>query len=113
VHEYSIIQSLVGRVEAEARKRKATAIHRLKVRIGELAGVDPELLATAYDTFRAGTVCAAASLEIVRVPARWTCRTCGVAIPVGAVLRCAACDEPATLVEGDDIILDQIELEVP
>ncbi len=113
MHEYSIIQSLVGRVESEARARKAMAVHRLKVRIGELSGVDPELLATAYDTFRAGTVCAAASLEIERVAARWTCRTCGAAIPTGAVLRCAACDEPATLVEGDDIILEQIELEVP
>lgn len=113
MHEYSIIQSLVGRVEAEAQARQATAIHRLKIRLGELSGVDPELLATAYDTFRAGTVCAAASLEIVRVPARWTCRTCGATIPTGAVLHCKSCDEPATLLEGDDIILEQIELEVP
>lgn len=113
MHEYSIIQSLVGRVEAEARQRKALAIHRLKIRIGELSGVDPELLATAYDTFRVGTLCAAANLEIVRVAARWTCRTCGATIPRGAALHCAACDEPATLLEGDDIILEQIELEVP
>ena len=113
MHEYSIIQSLVGRVESEARARQAIAIHHLKVRIGELSGVDPELLATAYDTFREGTVCAAASLEIERVPAKWTCRTCGAVFPHGSVLHCQTCDEPATLVEGDDIILEQIDLEVP
>ena len=55
MHEYSIVQALLERVAAEARARRATSVHRLTIRIGELSGVEPELLATAYATFRERT----------------------------------------------------------
>jgi hydrogenase nickel incorporation protein HypA/HybF len=113
VHEYSLIQSLVGRVEAEVQTHHATSVRRIKLRVGELSGVDADLLATAYDTFRAGTVCRAAELEIERVPARWACQRCGVPVRPGGPLRCPECHDAAALVEGDDIILSQVELEVP
>jgi hydrogenase nickel incorporation protein HypA/HybF len=113
VHEYSLIQSLMERVEAEARERNALAIRRLRVRVGELSGVEPELLATAYEIFRAGTLCAQAELDIERVPARWACRRCGAAVVSGGILQCPSCGEPAALVEGQDIVLERIELEVP
>ena len=58
MHEYSLVEALVTRVEEEARKRNALAVHKLSVRVGELSGVDPELFQTAYETFRAGTICA-------------------------------------------------------
>mgnify|MGYP001076201470 CR=1 FL=1 len=63
MHEYSLVEALVRRVEAEARQRGAIRIHGLKVTIGELAGVDPELFRTAYETFRAGTLCEGAPLD--------------------------------------------------
>jgi hydrogenase nickel incorporation protein HypA/HybF len=114
MHEYSLVQSLVGRVEAEAAKRGAVAIHRLTVRIGELSGVDPELFQTAYDTFREGTICAAAPLTLERVAATWSCPRCGARIARGAALRCPTCDVPARLDEGGDaLMLNGIEMEVP
>ncbi len=114
MHEYSLVEALITRVEAEARRRQALAVHGLAVRIGELAGVDAELFQTAYDTFRAGTLCAAAPLRLTKVPASWTCPRCRAAIPRGEVLRCKACDEPARLDEGSDALtLDAIDLEVP
>jgi hydrogenase nickel incorporation protein HypA/HybF len=113
MHEYALVQSLVERVETEAAKRGAIAVHRLTVRIGELSGVDPELLQVAYDTFRAGTICAKATLTLERVAATWSCPRCGVRIPAGAALRCAGCEEPARLDEGGDaLMLNGIELEV-
>lgn len=113
MHEYSLVQALVERVEAEAARRGALAVHRLTVRIGELSGVDPELFRTAYDTFREGTLCEHAPLRLERVPATWSCPRCRAAIPRGAVLRCAACGVPARLDEGGDaLMLDQIEMEV-
>jgi len=114
MHEYSLVEALIGRVEAEARKRGALAVHGLSVRVGELAGVDAELFQTAYDTFRAGTICAAAPLTLTRIAASWACPRCRQAIPRGEVLRCRACDEPAKLDEGSDALtLDGIDLEVP
>jgi hydrogenase nickel incorporation protein HypA/HybF len=113
MHEYSLVQALVERVEAEVASRRAIAVHGLTVRIGELAGVDPELFQTAYDTFRAGTVCATAPLVLERVPAVWSCPRCHARVPPGAALRCAPCDLPAALEPGGDALtLNRIELEV-
>ena len=113
MHEYSLVQSLVERVEAEASKRGALAVHRLSVRIGELSGVDPGLFQTAYDTFREGTICARAELVVERVPATWSCPGCGRRIERGAALRCPECSRPARLDDGGDaLMLAQIELEV-
>jgi hydrogenase nickel incorporation protein HypA/HybF len=114
VHEYSLVEALVRRVEEEARRRRATRVHALTVSVGELAGVDPELFRTAYETFRAGTVCEGAALELVPFPAAWSCPSCGAAIEKGAVLTCAACGVPARLAERSDaLLLDSIDLEVP
>ena len=82
--------------------------------ISFLSGVDPELFQTAYDTFRAGTICERATLETRRVPARWTCTACGREIPRGEVLTCPSCQLPARLAPGgDEILLETIEMEVP
>ena len=114
MHEYSLIQSLVTRVESEARARRASSVHRVVVALGELSGVDPELFATAYDTFRAGTLCEGAPLEVRRVEARWSCPGCGRAIHRGQVLACDVCRVPARLAPGgDEIVLETIEMEVP
>ena len=112
MHEYSIVQSLVDCVAAAVGSRPDAAVHRVEVAIGELAGVDTTLLATAYEVFRAGTLCEHASLTIDRIPARWECSRCRGPIARGGFLRCARCNEPALLATGDEIVLQRIELEV-
>ena len=112
MHEYSIVQALLNRVEEVARTRGATAIHRLALRIGEQSGVDPALLASAFDICREGTVCAGATLDVQDVAARWACSGCGTPIARGAILACAACGGAARLTEGDEIVLATIEMEV-
>ena len=104
---------MVERVGAEVRARGASGVHRLCVSVGELAGVEPDLLSKAFATFRDRTVCEHAELELRMVPARWECPSCARAIAAGEVLSCPACGLPARLAEGDEIMLDRIELEVP
>jgi hydrogenase nickel incorporation protein HypA/HybF len=114
VHEYALVEALVRRVEEEARRRGATAIHGLRITVGELAGVDPGLFRAAYETFRAGTLCARAALELASAPATWSCPRCGAVIARGARLRCVACDVPAALGERSDaLLLESIDMEVP
>jgi hydrogenase nickel incorporation protein HypA/HybF len=112
MHEYSLVRAMVDRVEQEARARDATAVSRLAVRIGAMSGVEPELFATAFSLCREG-ILAGAELDIRRAEASWECPACASAIPPGAVLRCSACGEPARLASGDEILLEQIEMEVP
>ena len=115
MHEYSIIQSLVDSVAAAVGKRDASeqhTVHRVDVAIGELAGVDCALLATAFEVFRDGTICERATLTIDRIPPRWECTRCSDAMARGGFLRCALCDAPARLAVGDEIVLQRIEMEV-
>ena len=112
MHEYSIVQALLDRVAQEARTHGAVRVHAVTVRIGELAGVEVELLQTAYDTVRHGTVCEQAPLSVATVAAEWACPRCGERIPAGRALQCAGCSVGARLVSGDEIVLDRIEMEV-
>jgi hydrogenase nickel insertion protein HypA len=113
MHEYSIVQALMARVDVEARARRATAVHRLSVRIGELSGIEVELLTTAFEMFRERTICDGAELDVQLIAARWECPRCGHAIGRGHLLTCPACALPARLAAGDEIMLDRIEMEVP
>lgn len=113
MHEYSIVSALLARVEAEARAHGAETVHRIRVQIGELSGVETELLESAYELARERTMCERAELEIVPIEARWACSSCKSSIPRGAVLRCPDCDLPAALAAGDEILLERVEMEVP
>src|SRR5512138_3639478 len=112
MHEYSIVSSLLGRVEETLQSYKVTSVRRLHLRIGELSGVEPELLRTAYDMCRVGTPCEQADLEVHQVAARWVCRACNAEPARGDRLACPSCGGRVTLAEGDEIVLDRIELEV-
>ena len=112
MHEYGLVQALLGRVETEARAHNATAVHRLTVRIGPLAGVDPDLFANAYLLSRPGTLCHEAELVLRTEEVDWRCGVCNAAIPFGATLFCPSCLWPARLAGGDAIVLERIELEV-
>ncbi|HUI26857.1 MAG TPA: hydrogenase maturation nickel metallochaperone HypA, partial [Candidatus Kryptonia bacterium] len=95
MHEYSLVQSMMQRVEEEAKARNATAVHRIQVRIGRLSGVEAGLFATAYDVLRPGTLCAGAELVIEREQSEWRCSVCGTMVSAGSELVCPACDWPA------------------
>ncbi len=112
MHEYSIIQALLGRIEEEARRHDARAVKLVRVSIGELSGVETDLLATAYRTFCERTICEGAPLEILPVAARWACPRCEREIVRGEVLKCPDCGVPARLTEGEEIVLERIEMEV-
>ncbi len=112
MHEYSIARALIERIDAEAASRRASAVTFVLVRIGELSGVDPELLATAYRIVAAPTICSEARLEIVPVPARWACRACGAAVPADGPRRCGVCGAAAALQHGDEIMLERIEMDI-
>ena len=113
MHEYSIVQALFDQIRATARARGAVAVRRVTIQIGEIAGVEVELLRTAYDLFRVRTICEHAPLEVETVAARWTCPRGHGDIDRGRALVCPRCAGPARLAAGDEIVLRQIELEVP
>jgi hydrogenase nickel incorporation protein HypA/HybF len=82
VHEYSLVQSMFDQIGGVVRSTNARSVKRVRVRIGPLAGVDPDLFRTAYEVFRVRTFCEEAPLEVLEAA-------------------------------GDELLLEQLELEVP
>lgn len=113
MHEYSIVASLIDRVQQEAAAHEGARVHRLYVKIGELSGVELDLLKTAFDTFRERTICDGAELTIDMVAPAWACPSCERTVARGAILRCDSCGRPARMTQGDEIILERIEMEAP
>lgn len=110
--ERSIVLELLSRIEREAQRRNATRVRRVTVRIGEISGVDADLLVAAFTAGAERTVCHGAELQVRRVAARWSCPRCGIDLARGAVLRCERCRVPALLREGNEMEIEQIDIEV-
>src|SRR5215471_3638940 len=113
MHEYSIVQALYDAVVSQATAHGARSVQGVRVRIGEMSGVDPGLLDTAWNTFKVKTMCEAAPMEVEIVPAEWLCSLCGAEVRRGSVLACHECGAPAKLKQGDEILMDRIVMEVP
>ncbi len=112
MHEYSLVQAMFDQIETTARLKHATAVRRVTISVGEAAGVDVSLLQTAYETFRVRTLCADAPLVVQDIPVEWVCPAGHGAIARGRPLSCPDCGRGARLASGDEIVLEQLELEV-
>lgn len=81
-------------------------VEMVRVAVGELSAVEPELLAFAWEAAVAGTKDAASKLEVDFRPARQTCRACGeiAGRAPGSWLRlCPRCGDALVVSGGDDL----------
>ena len=113
MHELSIAQALVEQVDAVIRAHHATRASLIRVRVGPLAGVVPELLAHAFPLAAAGSRMAHAELALVAAPIRVLCERCGAESEAAMNrLLCAECGDWHTrIVSGDELLLESVELE--
>jgi len=111
MHEASIMQSVFEIAFAQVPDDPATRIHRLRLRVGALAGVVPEALEFAFEAMKPETPAAHARLEIERVPARLACRAChGQFEPDFFPAACPTCGNWATEVrQGQELDLVLVE----
>lgn len=109
MHEYSLVQALLEQVEALRRERRLGPATAIRVGIGALAGVEPELFRLAYEAACDGLPPAAA-LELTAIPLEAACRQCGHAFAVERFrFVCPACASPQVEVSrGDALILDSV-----
>lgn len=112
MHEMAVCNELLDQVRASARQHGARSVGIIKVRIGALSGVEPDLLERAFTIARAGDYTGDARLVIETVGVRVRCRSCGNENEAAANrLLCGACGGYAVdLVGGDELLLASIEL---
>ncbi|MDR9435801.1 MAG: hydrogenase maturation nickel metallochaperone HypA [Thiohalophilus sp.] len=114
MHELSICQSMLNQIEAVAMENRATAVHRVKVQVGPLSGVEPQLLQQAFPIAVAGSIAETAVLEIELLPIRLECRQCGAESEAASAnkLVCGQCGHWQTrLLSGDEMLLASLELD--
>lgn len=115
MHELSICQALIDEVAKIAASREARAVGRITLEVGPLSGVEPELLARAFEIARVGTCAAEAELSIAVPEIMVQCNDCGASSRAQpSRLLCASCGGYHTRVlEGDELRLRAVELDVP
>mgnify|MGYP000063652164 CR=1 FL=1 len=68
MHELSVCQGMLSQVSAIAQQHGASGVSLVKVQIGPLSGVEPQLLAQAFPIATAGTIADGAVLEVATLP---------------------------------------------
>ena len=115
MHEVGIAASILGSVEAEVRRRPEAHFQAVGVRIGELANVDKEALAFAFEALTRNTDLANLRLDVEWCLRRQRCLDCGAEFVVQKLnLSCETCGSPKTsCIGGTELDVAYLELEEP
>ena len=113
MHEMGIANSILEGVDAEMRRHPGAKPVKVGVRIGELAGVDPDALSFAFEALTLDTPLAALQIDIEYVAPRSRCRDCGREFEVrNYELFCPACGSlNAERLSGDELEFKYLEIE--
>lgn len=77
MHELSIIIDLVALCEKNAKTQNAKEVEKIEIKVGRLSGVEPHYLESAYEVYKAGTICENAKLIINVQDVVVKCNDCG------------------------------------
>ncbi len=113
MHEYSIAQSIMQIVLAEAEKANARKVLKVSLGIGELAGVFPDSLSFCFDLLAKGTVAENAKLTIEKVPIRGHCPHCNKTFLIKNNLYiCQNCRNPKIeVITGRELQINHLEID--
>ena len=113
MHEFAIANSVLDAVRREARFHPGMRISKIGVRIGDLAGLDPDALSFCFEALTKETDLASVVLEIERKPRRQRCSRCANEfVVVNYETSCPECGEVVTVfLSGDELDLAYLEME--
>lgn len=117
MHELGIAESILRATLDQARSANAARVLRVGIRVGALAGVDPDALRFAFTVVRAGTAADEADLEIEPVAASGQCAACGTVFPAEDDVFFGVCptcgSSGAVLRSGRELQLVRLEFSLP
>lgn len=82
MHELSIVMSIVGIAEQQARAAGAGCIEEIELEIGELSGVEMQALDFAWKEGVRQTLLEHATRTIIRIKGQANCLDCGTDFPI-------------------------------
>jgi|SRR5271165_551651 len=113
MHEMGIANSILDGVASEVRRRPGSRPVKVGVRIGELAGIDPDALRFAFDALTLETELQGLELDIEYREPRSRCRDCSQEFVVrNFELQCPGCGgSNARVISGDELEFAYLEVE--
>ncbi|MGD0922857.1 MAG: hydrogenase maturation nickel metallochaperone HypA [Terriglobia bacterium] len=113
MHELSIASAILEAVQGEAVRRPGARLLKVGLRVGELAGVEPEALSFCFDSLVRGTELEPLTLEIETRPRRQLCPECGRTFRVvDYSIVCPDCGAAGTrCIGGNELEMVYLELE--
>ncbi|RCV86006.1 hydrogenase maturation nickel metallochaperone HypA [Vreelandella rituensis] len=112
MHELSLCRSLLRQILEVAEQHRVLAVTVVRLQVGPLSGVEPELLKTAFPLAAAGTLAESAKLNLTATCIEVYCGSCKKRSRAASnQLSCTSCGSCSTqLVSGDELILESVEL---
>jgi hydrogenase nickel incorporation protein HypA/HybF len=113
MHEMGIANSVLDAVRTETRRFPGGHIYKVGIRIGALAGVNPDAMSFCFEALVHGTELEPLALEIEFCPRRHQCRACGQSFTAAAEDSvCSACGMTGShFLGGDELELAYLEVE--
>jgi len=113
MHEYSIVQSLLESCENHASENESTKVLKVIVKIGVLSGVEPQLLETAFNTFKEGTICNDALFILNHQKVVIECYECkkNSTLDKNEFVCPNCCSSDVKVIDGEEMFLMSLEME--
>jgi hydrogenase nickel incorporation protein HypA/HybF len=114
MHELSVVASLFEILEEKVKEQNGKKIILVKLQIGALSGIVPELLRTAFDIYKKDTIAAESELEIKILPLKVQCKDCKkVMAKDDFIFICDFCGSTnIQTLEGTEMILEKMDIEI-
>jgi hydrogenase nickel incorporation protein HypA/HybF len=113
MHEMSLAMTLMEQVDRCLSGFEPTArVVRLTLEAGRLRAIVPDAMRFCWEVVSAGTRAEGADLAIVEIPVNMRCDECGAewSAEEGGFL-CQACQRPARMVTGKELVLRSLEVD--
>ncbi len=107
------MQSALNLALQKAEEAKASKVHAIRLRVGEMSGVVADSLQFAFEALTPGTAAEGAKLEIEDVPAKFFCAKCNRDFIVQDHFpECPDCHEPSREMRaGRELEIASLEIE--
>lgn len=92
MHEMSLAEGILRIIDDQAESRGFRRVLRVRLEIGELAGVEVDALRFAFDAVKSNGIAKDAVLEIESISGEGWCMDCATTVPIAALYAdCPEC----------------------
>jgi hydrogenase nickel incorporation protein HypA/HybF len=123
MHEFSVMSEVMDALKEESQKHSVKGVKEVLLEVGELTFLAHEQLRFSYKVLSEGTIFDGSELVIESTPAMIRCDSCGYEGEGGfrddpefhrvlPTFSCPKCDEPTSVVAGNECIIRRIVADV-